>query len=64
MEKTFTFNLTEQKVNMILQGLGELPAKTSMPLIIELQNEAQKQLQGPVREAEKIEEKEDICAEE
>ena len=35
---------TLDEVNLILKGLLELPAKESMNLIIEIQNEAQEQL--------------------
>jgi hypothetical protein len=33
MQETYTFNLTQDEANMILAGLGELPAKASMNLI-------------------------------
>lgn len=44
MEKVFKFEFTEQEVNMILTGLGELPAKQSYALLNKVQGEANKQL--------------------
>jgi len=40
----FEFNLTEQKVNLILEGLGKLPAEKSIHLILELQESAKQQI--------------------
>jgi hypothetical protein len=40
-----TLYLTVEEVNVIIQGLGELPAKTSMALIQKIQDEGSKQLQ-------------------
>jgi hypothetical protein len=34
------FELTEQEANIILQALGELPARLSMQLIAKLQEQA------------------------
>ena len=36
----FTFTVTEQEANIILQALGELPARVSMGLIAKLQAQA------------------------
>jgi len=41
-----TLYLTVEEVNVIIQGLGELPAKTSMTLIKKIQEEGSKQLQS------------------
>ncbi len=41
-----TLYLTVEEVNVIIQGLGELPAKTSMTLIEKIQEEGSKQLQS------------------
>lgn len=40
---TYKFELTVEKINLILKGLGNLPAIESMNLILELQQEARKQ---------------------
>ena len=39
------FELELAEVNIILQGLGELPAKLSMNLITSIQNQAAPQMQ-------------------
>lgn len=39
-----TLHLTLEEVNSILQGLAELPAKTSMTLIQRIHDEASEQL--------------------
>ncbi len=39
------FDLTVEEINLILSGLQELPAKVSMPLILKLQAEGQKQFE-------------------
>lgn len=39
----FTFSLTEEESNIVLQGLGELPAKTSLSVINKIQQQAQEQ---------------------
>jgi coproporphyrinogen III oxidase-like Fe-S oxidoreductase len=44
MEKKLTFTLSEKEANLIISGLGELPAKLSMDLIIKLQTQATPQL--------------------
>jgi len=45
----FELELTE--VNVILQGLGELPAKLSMNLIQSIQEQAASQMQPTMEEA-------------
>jgi hypothetical protein len=39
------FEFEVDEVNIILQGLGELPAKLSMNLITSIQKQAEKQMQ-------------------
>ena len=39
------FEFEIDQVNVILQGLGELPAKLSMNLITSIQKQAEKQMQ-------------------
>lgn len=39
------FKVTVEESNIILAGLQELPAKVSMPLILKLQAEGQKQFE-------------------
>ena len=39
------FEFEVEQVNIILQGLGELPAKLSMNLITTIQTQAEKQMQ-------------------
>ena len=39
------FEFEVDQVNVILQGLGELPAKLSMNLISSIQKQAEKQMQ-------------------
>lgn len=39
MEKKYEFLFSEDEANTILGALGELPAKTSMPLIINIQKQ-------------------------
>tara|TARA_B100000131_G_scaffold10143_1_gene10694 strand:- start:1032 stop:1187 length:156 start_codon:yes stop_codon:yes gene_type:complete len=46
----FELDLTE--VNIILQGLGELPAKLSMNLIQKIQEQAAAQMQPGMEDAE------------
>lgn len=48
-----TLTLSVNEVNIILQGLGEVPAKTSMQIIQKIQSQAAPQLQT---EPESIEE--------
>lgn len=57
-DQTFTLNLTIDEVNFILGALGELPAKASMNLIMNIQQQAQQQGQQPQQpvEAEPVEE--------
>lgn len=44
MEKTFTLDFTDRELNTLLQSLGEIPAKISMPLIVKIKTEAERQL--------------------
>lgn len=46
-KKLFELNLTLEDLNMVLGALGELPAKASMSLIMNIQQQAQKQDQMP-----------------
>ena len=41
----YAFTLTEQEANLVLQALGELPARVSMQLINKIQAQAQAQAQ-------------------
>ena len=43
MEKKYEFLFSEDEANTILGALGELPAKTSMPLIINIQQQYKNQ---------------------
>jgi hypothetical protein len=55
MNHTLTF--TTDELNLILGALGELPAKASMSLIMNIQQQAQQQGQQPEPvEAEPVEE--------
>ena len=47
-EKTVTLEVTLNEANVILAGLGELPAKVTIGLINKLQNQAASQLQPEV----------------
>lgn len=44
MEKTFTFTLTENEANLVLQALADVPYKISAGLISNLQSQANKQI--------------------
>lgn len=44
VEKKFNFIVNENEANIIIQGLGELPAKISMNLIEKLQQQATQQI--------------------
>ena len=41
----FDLKLTEQEVNIILAGLGELPAKHSIELISKIKSECESQIE-------------------
>jgi len=43
------FEFEVDQVNVILQGLGELPAKLSMNLISSIQKQAEKQMQPEMK---------------
>ena len=45
------FELELAEVNIVLQGLGELPAKLSMNLIQSIQEQAASQMQPNIEEA-------------
>ena len=40
----FNLELTEQEVNIVLAGLGELPAKHSIELIAKIKSECESQI--------------------
>jgi hypothetical protein len=42
----FDFSFTEQEINLILSGLGKLPAEMSLKLILEIQKEASEQIKN------------------
>ena len=44
MNEDIKISLTLDEVNTVLNGLGELPAKTSMPVIHRIQQQAQPQV--------------------
>tara|TARA_R110002074_G_scaffold4875_2_gene23847 strand:- start:4407 stop:4601 length:195 start_codon:yes stop_codon:yes gene_type:complete len=44
-EDTLDFKLTIEEVNLVLQGLGELPAKLSINIINSIQTQAASQMQ-------------------
>ena len=55
MSDKLDFKLTIEEVNVLLQGLGELPAKLSMNLITSIQNQAAPQMQPqPTNQEEDI----------
>ena len=43
-QKMFTFTLSEQASNVVIQGLAELPFKLSQGVIASIQRQAQQQL--------------------
>ena len=44
MDKIFKLEVSEQEANLVLQALGELPAKLTMQLIAKLHAQAKEQL--------------------
>ena len=50
MEPVINLDFTVEELNLILKGLGELPAKDSMHMIAKIQQEAGKQLNPPNNE--------------
>ena len=42
---SLTFTVTPEEAQLIINGLGELPAKWSLPLILNLQQQASQQSQ-------------------
>jgi hypothetical protein len=55
-DKTFNINFTIDELNMVLGALGELPAKASMSLIMNIQQQAQQQGQQAEPVVEEVEE--------
>jgi len=56
-QQTFNLSLNIDDLNLVLGALGELPAKASMSLIMNIQQQAQQQGQQPEPvEAEPVEE--------
>ena len=55
MNDKLDFKLTIEEVNIVLQALGELPAKLSMTLIASIQSQAAPQVQP-----QSIEEEEEV----
>lgn len=47
---TYDFTWTEEQLNVILAGLGELPAKISLPIIIKIQQTAQEKMKENQKE--------------
>jgi hypothetical protein len=45
-DRKFTIVLNEQEINVVLQGLSELPLKTSQPVYSTIMQQAQLQLQA------------------
>ena len=46
------FEFSVDEINIILQGLGELPAKLSMNIISRIQEDAAKQMQPEMKSEE------------
>jgi hypothetical protein len=44
---TYTFTLTEQEANAVLQAIQELPARIANPLTQKLQEQAKLQTESP-----------------
>lgn len=42
----FNLELTEQEVNVVLAGLGELPAKHSIELIAKIKSDCESQIEA------------------
>lgn len=55
-DKTFNITFTLDELNMVLGALGELPAKASMSLIMNIQQQAQQQGQQAEPVVEEVEE--------
>ena len=55
-DKTFNISFTIDELNMVLGALGELPAKASMNLIMNIQQQAQQQGQQAEPVVEEVEE--------
>lgn len=50
----YTFKLTENEANIVINALAELPAKTSMALIINLQQQANTQMNAAEKATEEL----------
>ncbi len=48
----FNFKVTPEEAQLLINGLGELPAKMSMSLVLKLQQQASEQSQ-PIQEESK-----------
>lgn len=48
--KEFTITVTEQEAQIILNGLGELPAKFSIELILKLKQQFEQQIKEKTEE--------------
>ena len=44
------FNFTEEEINVILQGLSELPAKKSFHLIVNIQSQYKENMNEEIKE--------------
>ena len=49
----FKFEFTEQECNLLLKGLGELPAKESYQMIGKIQQESKEQIQQLAKKQKK-----------
>ena len=49
---SLTFTVTPEEAQLIINGLGELPAKWSLPLILNLQQQASQQSQPTAQPVE------------
>lgn len=51
--KTFTFTFTEEQINILAAGLGELPLKHSNPVLQDMSKQLQEQQEDmPAKTAE------------
>ena len=49
-QNLLTFQLSGEEVNLVLTGLGELPAKQTINLILRIQAQAQAQMAPPAEQ--------------
>lgn len=54
MEKQIQLNFSISEINIILKGLGELPAKDSLNIINKIMSESNKRLEEIKKESEEI----------